>query len=359
MNQKRRVTIAVAVLLISFPFAFITSGADETAQRNTASNLGLPPVQYPPDNAPTKKKVDLGRKLFFDIRLSLDGTVSCASCHKPDEAFTENDRATPQGVKNRTGPRNAPTLLNAAFYDRLFLDGRETALETQIISPLTNAHEMANPSIGFLLQKIKWLGDYDSLFEDVFGAPPNIDLIGKALADYERTLIAANSRFDRWRFGADPTAISEQEKRGFDIFTGPIAECSSCHQIGEDNALFTDNAFHDIGYGFKRDTEHPVRDAGQEGNTHLGRYNITQDPLDKWRFRTPSLRNIELTAPYMHDGKLQSLEEVIDFYNEGGMPHDGQDIRIKKLDLSPEDRAALVAFLKVLTSPSATATFGQ
>ncbi|MGI9388280.1 MAG: cytochrome-c peroxidase, partial [Methyloligellaceae bacterium] len=166
-----------------------------------------------------------------------------------------------------------------------------------------------------------------------------------ALAAYQRTIVSGNSRFDKWRYGGAKDAMTVQEIAGFKLFTGR-AKCASCHQIQDTFALFTDQAFHDIGYGWKRHREKKV--AGKNLQD-LGRFEVTGDPRDRWRYCTPSLRNIALTAPYMHDGGLETLEDVIRFYNGGGAPHDGQDIRIRKLDLSNKEIAALAAFLRTLT----------
>lgn len=314
-------------------------------QRVLDPPLGLPPVPHPAENQPTREKIALGRKLFFDSRLSRDGKMSCGTCHVPEQGFTQNVRSTPVGHLGQTVRRNAPTLLNVAYFDRLFHDGRETSLETQFLLPLTAANEMASQSIGFTIEKIGWLADYDGLFEAVFGGGPTTDRIGAALATYQRTLVSAGSRFDKWRYGGVTNALTEREIEGFKLFTGR-AKCASCHHVGDSSAIFTDEAFHDIGYGWKR---HHERQKGENIPKDFGRFEVTGDPRDRWRYRTPSLRNITLTAPYMHDGRLKTLEDIIRHYNKGGAPHDGQDIRIQKLDLSEKEMAAIAAFLRSLT----------
>lgn len=307
--------------------------------------LGLPPVVYPAENPPTPEKIALGRKLFLDRRLSKNGHIACATCHVPEQGFTQNARALPIGHLGQKVRRNAPTLLNVAYYDRLFLDGRETSLETQFLLPLTAANEMASQSIGFTIEKIGWFSDYDGLFEAAFGGGPTTDRIGAALASYQRSLVSAASRFDKWLYGARKDALSPQEVAGFKLFTGR-AKCASCHQIGETSATFTDQAFHDTGYGWMRYQER--RKAG-EAPADLGRFEVTGDPLDRWRYRTPTLRNIALTAPYMHDGGLNTLEDVVRFYDQGGAPHDGQDVRIEKRGLSENEISALTAFMRALS----------
>ncbi len=308
--------------------------------------LGLPnslsKTQYPI----TPNHIKLGRKLFFDPRLSISNQTSCATCHVPQEAFTQNRVPSAKGRDGFSLRRNTPSLLNSAFYERLFLDGRETALETLIISPLTHPNEMANPSVGWLLDKLNGLEDYQPLFDRLFGMrSPTISDIGGALGAFQRSLLSANSRFDRWYFGGGSNLLSPEEIRGFDLFQGK-ADCQSCHQIGKDAALFTDQAFHDT--GLKR---RMTVNQGQSGHADFGRFEVTGDELDKWRFRTPGLRNIELTAPYMHDGSLETLDDVLNFYNQGGdgAPHTGQDVRIRPLHLSNSEIAAIISFLKTLT----------
>lgn len=337
--------------------------------RTAGNHLGLPAL--PPAEPLSAEKIALGRKLFFDRRLSANGTMSCAMCHVPEQAFANNEMATAVGVEGRTVRRNAPTLINVAFYERLFQDGRETALETQFLSPLTARNEMANPSAGHVVTLLADLPDYRGLFEAAFGAGPSADRIGAALASYQRTLTAGNSRFDRWYYGKEATALSPSERRGFGLFTGE-AGCAACHEIGETAALFTDQLFHDTGYGWWREQlrqrpgatqpvevapgqRHQVARAvvdavGKPAEPDLGRYEVTRAPADLWRFRTPNLRNVALTGPYMHDGGLPGLADVVAFYNDGGRPHPGQDPRIRPLGLTAGEQSDLVAFLGALTS---------
>ena len=333
--------------------------------------LGLPPVPLPADNPPSAVKIALGRKLFFDRRLSHNGTMSCAMCHVPEQGFTNNELATPIGVEGRGLRRNAPTILNVAYQKRLFHDGRETALETQVISPLLAPDEMANPSIGYVIDKIAGLPDYAGLFERAFGAGPTIGRLGQAIASWERSLLAADASFDRWYYGGEAAALSERQRQGYDLFIGK-AGCAQCHLIGEDAALFTDGAFHNTGLGYHADevaarTTAPVpveiapgrtvmvdrkavESVGLPRRTDLGRHEVTLDPADLWRFKTPSLRNVALTAPYMHDGSLRSLEAVVRFYDRGAVPHEALDPMIRPLGLGEDEIAALVAFLESLTS---------
>jgi len=340
--------------------------------------LGLPAMEVPPDNPLTARKVALGRKLFFDRRLSPNGTMSCAMCHVPEQGFTAHELATPVGIEGRSVRRNAPTVLNAGWLKRLFHDGREISLENQVWGPLLAANEMGNPSIGYVIERIRALSDYGGLFEAAFdGKTVSAERIGAALASYERTLAAGNSRFDRWRYGREAAALDRQEQAGFAIFAGK-GRCTACHLVGEKDALFADQAFHNTGVGWRRSSETAARTRVQLAPgvyaeldrqvietfaeapaQDVGRYEITLDPRDRWAYRTPSLRNVELTAPYMHDGSLPSLEAVIEFYDRGGIDNPEKSARIAPLSLSGEERAALVAFLKTLTGNGIEALVAQ
>jgi cytochrome c peroxidase len=316
-------------------------------------------------------KIRLGRKLFFDRRLSRNNTMSCAMCHVPEQGFTVNELAQAVGIEGRSLRRNAPTLLNVAYMSPLFHDGRETSLETQVISPLLAPNEMANPSMGYLVEKIRQLDDYAGMFAQAFQRGPSVETIGQALASYERTLLAANSPFDRWYYGKQPDALSPQAQAGFRLFTGK-AGCVTCHPISAHAALFTDQAFHNTGLGWYNDMV-PARRAAptrvqlapgvftavapeviasvsEPPQADLGRYEVTRAPADRWRYKTPTLRNVALTAPYMHDGSFSTLAEVIQFYNRGGYPHAFLDPLIRPLHLTDTEVATLVAFLESLTS---------
>jgi cytochrome c peroxidase len=331
--------------------------------------LGLPPVPAPPDNPPTPEKVALGRALFFDRRLSWNNTVSCAMCHIPGQGFTSNEIATAVGIEGRSVRRNAPTIYNVAYASLLFHDGREERLEQQVWAPLLSANEMGNPSVGSVLARLRALPDYAGRFERAFGGRgPTMETVGMALASYERTLVSADSAFDRWRFGGDREALSAAAARGFGIFTGK-AGCAGCHSIGEDHALFTDQRFHDTGVGYRqamgnggtgavmqvapgvvlRLDPSVLTEIGVRRQNDLGRYEATGDPDDRWKYRTSSLRNVALTAPYMHDGSLSTLRDVVVFYDGGGVPHALLDPRIRPLGLDATEMDDLVAFLRALT----------
>ena len=338
--------------------------------------LGLPPIPVPANNLITEQKIALGRKLFFDRRLSLNNTFSCAICHISERGFNNSGLEKAVGVEGRLHRRNSPTIYNTAYLKRLFHDGRESSLETLVWSPLLAHNEMAMPSIGQVIKRIKNLPDYQGLFEIAFdGHKANPVTIGQALASYNRVLVSGNSAFDRWYYGKEKQAVSEQAIRGFDLFKGK-AQCINCHTIGETSALFTDNKLHNVGLDFIRsmtvaspEQETMLIDPGLYMKISqafrktvaltplpdIGQYEITQNPDDRWKYRTPSLRNVALTGPYMHDSTIHSLKEVIAFYNQGGICHNEnsfpnvtQSLLIKPLDLTEQESDDLVAFLNTL-----------
>jgi len=331
--------------------------------------LGLPKVPVPADNPVTAEKVALGRKLFFDRRLSRNNTISCAMCHVPDQGFTSNEIATAVGIEGKTVRRNAPTIYNAAYAELLFHDGRETRLEQQIWGPLLARNEMGDPAVGYVLDKIRALADYRGRFEAAFdGRGLTMERLGMALASYERTLLSGDSPFDRWYFGKEQGAISSPAVRGFRLFTDR-ARCAHCHPIAESYALFTDQKLHNTGIGYRQTMAPPPRqrrvqlapgtfitmdttvvaDASVPPPSDLGRYEISEDPSDRWKYRTPGLRNVALTAPYMHDGSIATLREVVEFYDAGAAPNELLDPAIRPLHLSDVEKSDLVAFLESLT----------
>lgn len=330
--------------------------------------LGLGAVPVPKDNPVNKAKISLGRQLFYDRRLSLNNTFSCAMCHIPEQGFTNNEMATAVGIEGRTVRRNSPTLYNIAYANALFHDSRETTLEQQVWGPLLAHNEMGNPSIGVVVEKIKSIADYKLQFEHVFGKGPNMETIGMAIASYERSLNSANSAFDRWHFGHEKGAIDEQAQRGFQLFTGK-ANCSSCHRIDKNRALFSDHENHNTGIGFRDAMSTPtesqplqvapgiylnvdssvIAKVSAAKANDLGRYEVTQNPQDRWKYKTPTLRNLSLTAPYMHNGSLTALREVVEFYNRGGVANETLDPLIKPLQLTETEIDDLTAFLRTLT----------
>jgi len=330
--------------------------------------LGLPAVPIPTNNPTNSKKIVLGRKLFFDRRLSLNNTFSCAMCHIPEQGFSSNEMATAVGIEGQTVRRNSPTIYNVAYASLLFHDGRENTLEQQVWGPLLASNEMGNPSVGYVVDKIKSLNDYHNLFEQSFGVHVNMMNIGQALASYERSLNSADSAFDRWHFAKKKHAVKAESKRGYQLFTGK-AGCNQCHLINQNFALFTDNQLHNTGIGYLESMQKtpelikiqvaPGMFVNLESESlaavtdpnlsDLGRYEISQDPKDRWKYKTPTLRNIALTAPYMHNGSKSTLEEVVQFYNQGGVSNKNLDSFIKPLHLTTTEINDLVEFLKSLT----------
>ena len=336
-----RAALAAILLAAVGGLAFGAGDGQYALGRLLHPPLGLPALPLPVSNPPTAAKIALGRKLFFDTRLSADGRFACATCHQPGQAFTQTDLRTPNGASGKPLARNAPSLLNAAFMTSLMHDGEAHSLEAQILVPLFLPDEMGNTSISAFVERLGALPDYSGMFEAAFGERVSIGAIGKALASYERTLISANAPFDRWQLAGDKAALSPKAAAGYAIFTGK-AGCSGCHVVGERDALFTDQGFHNTGIG--------VRAVPQAGHaTDLGREAVTHDPADRFKYRTPTLRNVARTAPYMHDGSLDTLEDVVRFYNAGGFSNSGLDSLIHPLGLADAEVASLVAFLDSLT----------
>jgi cytochrome c peroxidase len=287
---------------------------------------GLPPLPVPKDNEMTEAKIALGKQLYFDPRLSVDNTVSCASCHHPDKGWS-NGEATSAGVGGQRGGRSAPTVINAAYNRFQFWDGRAGTLEEQALGPIANPIEMNLP-IEEMVKKLNAIEGYRTQFQQVFGTDVTSDGVAKAIAAFERTVISGNSPYDRFKSG-DTAALSEKAQLGLKLFNGK-ANCSSCHA----GANFTDGAFHNLGIGAKA-TE---VDAGRKAHSKLAG--------DHGAFKTPTLREIGRTAPYMHDGSLATLEDVVKYYNDGGTANDFLDEEIYALKLTEDEQAALVAFLK-------------
>jgi cytochrome c peroxidase len=328
--------------------------------------LGLPPLSIPKDNRQTADKIELGRLLFNDARFSSDNSISCASCHHSNKAFTDGLKV-PKGVNNLSGLRNAPTVINAAFYKTYFLDGREPSLEAQSLGPVINPVEHRLKNYKKIIKVIHSDPDYPQMFEQAFNIPKDqitIQFVSKAIASFERTLIAGNSLFDQYYFGRDHTKLSESAARGLRLFRRK-GNCANCHEISFDNALFMDNRFYNIGVGFnhlkpklneiisslKQGKSVKMLDLSPEQLSELGRFNVTNIILDIGKYKTPTLRNISLTAPYMHDGSMKTLEEVVEYYDKGGDKNRFIDPAIYPLHFTKQEKIDLVAFMKSLTSP--------
>ena len=340
-----------------------------------AKHLGLPIIDIEESNDRLRKKINLGKKIFFDRRLSLNNTFSCAMCHIPEQGFTSNEMQTAVGLEGRSNLRNAPTILNVAYQKFLFHDGREFSLESQMWQPILSHSEMAMPSLGFTIKKIKLIPGYEELFKEIFPKKGiTVETVGIVVASYERSLLSGNSNFDRWYYGKDESAVSEKVKNGFNLFVGK-AKCSVCHTINQEYALFFDNKFHNTGVGYLSSMGEKLIEGANSGKkkvqlapgiyvdvdediiksvtqqllpNDLGLYRVTENPEHRWLFRTPTLRNVSLTAPYMHNGMFGTLDEVIRFYNKGGINNELLSPFITKLNLTEEEINNLEAFLNSL-----------
>ncbi len=294
--------------------------------------FGLDPgsAVIPEDNPLTKEKIELGRALFFDKRLSKDNTIACANCHMAKFAFTDGQPVS-TGIKGQKGGRSAPASLNRLFSKGQFWDGRAATLEEQSIGPFTNPIEHGFANHDEMVAKMKKIEGYRKLFKQVFGEEITIAGVGKAIASFQRTILSGNSPADRFDQGGDEKAISPEAQKGLELFREK-ARCTKCHS----GFNFTDEKFHNLGIGW--DT----------GTVDLGRYMVTNNPADIGAFKTPTLREISRSAPYMHDGRFKTLEEVVNFYNKGGVKNPHQDELVLPLELTEEEKRNLVEFLRTL-----------
>lgn len=291
--------------------------------------LGLLPIQWPKDNPYSPAKVELGKLLYFDTRLSKDNTVSCATCHSPKFGYTDGLPVS-TGIKGQKGGRSAPTVINRAYSLAQFWDGRAATLEDQAKGPIENPIEMGETH-NAVISKLRGIAGYRKLFLNVFGTEDfTIDHVAKAIATFERTVLSGNAPYDRYRAG-NKAAMTADQVRGMDVYLNK-AKCDQCHE----GINFTSNAYHNVGVGMDKP------------NPDEGRSAVTKNPADWGAFKTPTLRDIARTAPYMHDGSLKTLEEVVDFYDKGGTPNKNLDEKIKPLKLSDQDKKDLVAFMKAL-----------
>jgi cytochrome c peroxidase len=304
--------------------------------------LGLISPTFPSGTPPSHQETALGKQLFSDALLSNDGTISCASCHDPQYVFAE-PRPLPRGLGGALGRRHSPSLLNIAFFTSFSWDGRHTTIEDQALSAISNPDEMGL-ELHAVADRVE--AKYGAHLRQVYGAVSAV-AVAKALASYQRTLVAGDSPFDRYLYLGKASVISESAKRGFEIFLRQgrciqchVIRCEECHPFGGSTALFTNNRFHNLGIGFDK----------PEGERDLGRGAVTGRLEDTGAFKTPSLRNVALTAPYMHDGSLATLEDVIEHYNKGGIPNLYLDPEIRPLNLTEQEKRDLVELLKSLTS---------
>jgi cytochrome c peroxidase len=349
VRTRRLLAYGAPIAAIVASAALVIGAAGKIGVRGVGSGddpstLGLPPLLSPSNNPITPLKVALGRDLFFDKRLSADNSISCASCHDPNEGFAD-PHTTAIGVRGRTGERNSSTVLNSGYAEPLMWDGKAQTLEEQALLPFLSPDELdLAPEEAAV--KLRRQG-YSDRFRQAFGEDVSVETMAKALAAYQRTLNAGDAPFDRYLFLGDSTAISPSAKRGFEVFLQK--KCDACHLIMTAGlhpfrlkyVLFTDGKFHNLGIG----TQSPTPDPG--------RYQITRDSTDWARFRTPSLRNVALTAPYFHDGSAATLGDVVELYDKGGTPNDNLDAAMTPLNMTADQKADLVRFLESLTSSAA------
>ena len=318
------------------------------AQRSVAEELPLGLAELNPgEDAPPASEVSLGKKLFFDKMLSADGSLSCATCHVPEQAFAQRGERVSEGVDGRLGRRNSPSLLNIRFAGHLFLDGRSDSLEDQAWQPILDKDEMANRSVEEVLERLAEHDEYPALFKQTFGVDrPDKASVARALASFQRSLLSGNSPFDQWFWGGEDGVISKQAIDGYNLFAGQ-ALCWQCHELGGDNGvMFTDQMFHNTGVEWLSEQRRKQEKSGEVASHRqdLGRFEATGLERDKRQYKTPSLRNVALTPPYMHDGSFASLEEVVEFYNRGG-----GDGATQPLYLEKEEVESIVTFLETLT----------
>lgn len=327
MISRTRYALVPALLLLAACKRDTTGPQEQDVPFAVELPPGFPPIPTPADNPLTEARVKLGKLLFFDARLSLGQGISCASCHLPARAFSDTVGLS-LGAGGALGTRNAQPLLNLAWHTAFFRDGGVPSLEQQVLAPVHDEREM-NSDLVQAAAQLRDVEPYAALSARGFGRPLDGYVVTRAIAAYERTLVSGWSRYDA-AVNGDVDALTAQEQRGMALFGSPAVGCSGCHG-GFD---LTDRTFRNVGYGADNDE---------------GRERITLDPADRGSFKVPTLRNVALTAPYMHDGSLATLGEVVDFFNSGGNADPNKDPLMQPLGLSAEDRSDLVAFLRALT----------
>jgi len=340
MRKKTKLVLLLFCLLVSGSIVIRALAENEApqiiqvnVQRLGPQRLGsLPPVVSPPGNPPSSLKIHLGKELYFDPRLSADGTVSCATCHDPALGWSD-EGPTSKGIRGQFGGRRAPPVSNAAYNSLQFWDGRSPSLEDQAKGPIQNPVEMGNTHQA-MIQTVSGISGYEDEFKAVFGEGPiTVDQVADAIAAFERTVVTTDSRFDRYARG-DQNALTRLEKQGLEIFNGK-GHCTACHW----GPHFSDGRFHNLGV--------PPKDPK---NPDVGRYEITKDPRDMGAFKTPTVRDASRRAPYLHDGSEKTLESLIDFYDRGGGKNPNLDPLMVPLGLNQHEKEALVAFIKALDS---------
>ncbi len=357
-------------------FILLAAGVSLSAQQTSAGPAQPVPLfsqnilnsATPAGNPSTEAKAKLGDMIFDEKRVSVDDSVACNTCHSPRNGFTTHT-PTSRGANNQIGKRNAPSILNTVFYKSLFWDGRAATLEEQATMPILNPIEMGQKDPQAVVAKLAAIPDIAEAFQKVFGRPVNWDDMAKALAAFERTRLSTEAPFDRFLKG-DQKALNAAQQRGWALFTGK-ARCASCHTYDAALPLFGDNRFHNTGLAGKQELKELASRAtarAAAGNqseidklaleseySDLGRFLVTRKQEDIGAFKTPFLRDVLLTSPYMHDGSLETLWDVVEFFNQGGGRNPYLDAEMKPLGLSASEVEDLVNFLSALTSDSSSA----
>ena len=361
------------------------AGVLSDAGQEQSTPLGLPPVPIPEDNPQTPEKIALGEKLYNETRFSTTGEVGCFTCHDQKKAFTDTPLRVSEGIEKKTGTRNSPTVINSAYFTTQFWDGRSPDLEDQALQPFVNPVEHGLVNYEPILAIVRTDPEYTEAFKEVFGkSGEEITMreVVLAIASFERTVISGDSPFDRYYFGGDEDALTEQQKRGFDLYRNE-GRCVSCHIIEQTQAIFTDNRFHNIGVGINgiqedvpklapafleadlSKSEVDVEVLTDPRTSELGRFAISHSLDDIGSFKTPTLRNVAVTPPYMHDGSIKTLKDVLIHYNNGGVTDVGDPVNdflsggIRPLDLDEDQIDDLVAFMEALTSPEFEPAAGE
>ncbi len=323
-------TYIITVLsLVGIFFSSCSRCEEETGVYLNNTPPGFDVIVYPEGNTYTQERWELGKRLFYDPILSIDSLLSCSSCHKQEYAFADNMAKSP-GVFDRPGKRNAPTLANVAYLPYVLFEGSVPTLEMQVLVPIQEHNEF-NHNIVLIAEALNKNAEYVELSQKAYQRNPDPYVITRAISNFQRTLISGNSRFDQYRYQNKSNVLTESEKRGMDLFYGDQVKCSQCH-----------SGFQLTNYSFENNGLYEVYEDE-------GRYHLTGLETDKNKFKVPTLRNIELTSPYMHDGSIATLAEVIEHYNNGGQTHPNKNPLITSLNLSDQQKKDLEAFLKSLT----------
>lgn len=320
-----RVVLGMAVMLMAFCYRDTVR-----AEGQFLANGLLPPVTFPADNPQSDAKIQLGRQIYFDKRLSSDGTINCASCHQPDKGWADTGSVS-RGVAHQEGGRNSPTIINAAYSVPQFWDGRAVHLEKQAVGPLQNPVEM-DLTMDEIIFRLKNIPGYVRKFQEVFGTEPTEEGLAKATASFERTIVSMDSPYDLYLQG-DQTAMSKAAIRGMQLFSGK-GHCSTCHS----GPYFSDTKYHNLGVGYSN---------GKFAD--VGRYSVTKKQKDMGALKTPTVRQVAVTAPYLHDGSEKTLMDVVNFYDKGGVPNPNLDRAMVPLNLTNKEKDDLVAFMEALT----------